>query len=184
MTGSFHSPSSQSLNLNLINQSSVAITKKIEHSNNVNNSGSGTLGQMIFNSNNPFLNDDFDAIVSDGGNCGAENFFNVDNKSDLFFLPSTSSVDTNNGMSRNESEEQDEQLLKNKREKFSNASPTMKICLVVSPPTNKLFQVSQFLKTGSTILHDVHLKDCFQFPFKKINFVYITFAYYFHFDII
>ncbi len=97
--------------------------------------------QHVFHSNNPFLCDNFD----DANSCdvvGEENFFNVDDSADteLLFLPDdelTTSVTTKN-------DEIESQLLKNKREKFSNASPTMKFCLlVVSPPSNKLFQVSE-----------------------------------------
>lgn len=119
-----HSPTSQSLNLNLINQSNDY-----------------TIGQIMFNSNNPFLNDTFDAITAHEDEGGGEvntNFFNIDdaNESDsLLFMEETTVVSK-------ECEEMEEQLLKNKREKFSNAS-TMKICLVVSPPTNKMFHVSR-----------------------------------------
>lgn len=112
-------------------------------------------GQIVFNSNNPFLNDNFDSITSDiSGNDGnkLDNFFNIDdsNDSELLFLSDevTTTTTIEHGMLMKENDdnlnEQDEQVLKNKREKFSNASPTMKICLVVSPPTNKLFQVSIF----------------------------------------
>lgn len=121
------SPTSASLNLNLINQSHFDTQPP---------------QQIVFHSNNPFLSDNFD----DASSCdvvGGENFFNVDDSNDteLLFLPDdelTTSVAMKN------EDENDTQLLKNKREKFSNASPTMaKFCLlVVSPPCNKLFQVS------------------------------------------
>lgn len=116
------SPTSQSLNLNLYQS---------DH-----NSVAG--GHITFNSNNPFLNDTFDAITAhedEGGGKINTNFFNIDdnNESELLYL----AENTETG----EGDVMEEQLLKNKREKFSNAS-TMKICLVVSPPTNKLFQVS------------------------------------------
>lgn len=121
------SPTSASLNLNLINQSHFDTQPP---------------QQIVFHSNNPFLSDNFD----DASSCdvvGGENFFNVDDSNDteLLFLPDdelTTSVTTKN------EDEIETQLLKNKREKFSNASPTMaKFCLlVVSPPTNKLFHVS------------------------------------------
>lgn len=124
-----HSPTSQSLNFCLLNSSNMAATD----SNTVNDRQPFT-----FNSNNPFLNDTFDAIIAHedegGGNIDAS-FFNIEDtqQSELLFLSDDTLL--------NQSEEIEEQLLKNKREKFSNAS-TMKICLVVSPPTNKLFQVS------------------------------------------
>lgn len=125
-----HSPTSQSLNLNLINQ--------IHNESSVCKNTAG--GQIVFNKNNPFLNDTFDAITSHedeggGGNVDTS-FFNVDdsNESDLLFLTEKTS---NEG-----SVDVEENSLRNKREKFSNAS-TMKICLVVSPPTNKIFQVSK-----------------------------------------
>lgn len=117
-----HSPTSQSLNLNLMNQSSDY---------------NGFKGP--FNSNNPFLNDNFDEITvheDEGGGKIDAGFFNIDDKteSELLYLgedtPAKQTCDV-----------MEERLLKNKREKFSNAS-TMKICLVVSPPTNKLFHVS------------------------------------------
>lgn len=118
-----HSPTSQSLNLNLIDQ-----TNECKH----------VTSQIVFNKNNPFLNDTFDAITThedEGGGKIDTNFFNMDdsNESDLLFFAEEASKKT--------CDEMEEQLLKNKREKFSNAS-TMKICLVVSPPTNKMFQVS------------------------------------------
>lgn len=118
-----HSPTSQSLNLNLINQSN-------------DNSG-----QIMFNSNNPFLNDTFDPITAHEDEGGGEvntNFFNIDdaNESASLFIAEEAAV------ASKDCEEMEEQLLKNKREKFSNAS-TMKICLVVSPPTNKMFHVSR-----------------------------------------
>lgn len=117
-----HSPTSQSLNLNLMNQSSDY---------------NGFKGP--FNSNNPFLNDNFDEITvheDEGGGKIDANFFNIDDKADselLYLEEDTPAKQTCDVM--------EERLLKNKREKFSNAS-TMKICLVVSPPTNKLFHVS------------------------------------------
>lgn len=119
-----HSPTSQSLNLNLVNQSNIEL----------NISDRATCGQMIFNSNNPFLNDTFDAITThedEGGGKLDENIFNQ-----------TRGTFLRDEMAINDSDLMEDQLLKNKREKFSNAS-TMKICLVVSPPTNKLFQVSR-----------------------------------------
>lgn len=122
-----HSPTSQSLNLNLINQIH-------------NESGAcKTGGQIVFNKNNPFLNDTFDAIIAhedEGGGKIDASFFNVDdsNESDMLFMTEKGSNEASIDI--------DENSLKNKREKFSNAS-TMKICLVVSPPTNKIFQVSR-----------------------------------------
>lgn len=114
-----YSPTSQALNLNLNNQTANDYSKVAE-------------SQIVFNSNNPFLNDAFDAITSQKENV---NFFNIDDthESELLLFAEESS--------RVAGEIMEEQLLKNKREKFSTAS-TMKICLVVSPPTNKLFQVS------------------------------------------
>lgn len=115
------SPTSASLNLNLINQSHFDTQSP---------------QKIVFHSNNPFLCDNFD----DASSCdvgGGENFFNVDdtNDTELLFLPDDELTTKN--------DEIETQLLKNKREKFSNASPTMKFCLlVVSPPSNKLFQVS------------------------------------------
>lgn len=116
-----HSSTSQSLNLNLINQ----IHNESNECKNI------TGGQIVFNKNNPFLNDHED----EGGGDVDTSFFNIDdsNESELLFFSEETSQKT--------CDEMEEQLLKNKREKFSNAS-TMKICLVVSPPTNKLFQVS------------------------------------------
>lgn len=129
--------------------------------------------QIVFNSNNPFLNDNFDAITNDVGAFDGNklnNFFNIDDSNDteLLFAPDdeimisssstviysqkttpaakttspTSTTMLTNENSYDENSHEEAQLLKNKREKFSNASPTMKICLVVSPPTNKIFQVS------------------------------------------
>lgn len=125
-----HSPTSQSLNLNLINQSQ--------------NTASNQIG---FSSNNPFLNDDFDVITThedEGGGEKLRNFFKMDSSdSELLFFPTDDSVLTPLKNDSVDDDFNDSQLLKNKREKFSNAS-TMKICLVVSPPTNKLFQVSIF----------------------------------------
>jgi hypothetical protein len=124
-----HSPTSQSLNLNLINQiHNESGTCKI-----------ATGGQIVFSKNNPFLNDTFDAITAHedegGGGKIDASFFNVDdsNESELLFLTEKAPGEA--------CTEIEENSLKNKREKFSNAS-TMKICLVVSPPTNKMFQVS------------------------------------------
>lgn len=119
----------QSLNLNLATHS------------NPEGVGSNqiTRGQMVFNSNNPFLSDTFDAITAheeDGDVLKlAANFFNVDENSE------SESLNFSGEVTMRSDDAIEEQLLKNKREKFSNAS-TMKICLVVSPPTNKLFQVS------------------------------------------
>jgi hypothetical protein len=108
-----------------------------------------TRGQMIFNHNNPFLSDSFENSTtsvlassstdvngsggSGGGSKVDENFFNIDdtNESDLLFFVERSKCSL---------EEEVQSSVRNKREKFSNASST-KICLVVSPPTNK-FQVS------------------------------------------
>lgn len=112
---------------------------------------------IVFHSNNPFLSDNFDAITSSCDAGSGVNFFNVDdsNDSELLFIPddeltmTTATVRTNElpaslsstTVLRNDGLET--QLLRNKREKFSNASPTMKFCLlVVSPPSNKLLQVS------------------------------------------
>lgn len=114
-----HSPTSQSLNLNLMTQLQADMTDY-----------NSILGQIPFNSNNPFLNDTFAKITAhedEGGGKINTNFFNIDdsNESELLFLAdeTTQSGDVI-----------EDQILKNKREKFSNAS-TMKICLVVSPPT-------------------------------------------------
>lgn len=117
--------SSSSLNLNLLNQSHFDTQQQ----------------QIVFHSNNPFLSDNFD----DASGCevvGGENFFNVDDSNDteLLFLPDDEL--TTSMMAK--SDEIESQMLKNKREKFSNASSTMKFCLlVVSPPSSKLFQVSE-----------------------------------------
>lgn len=127
-----YSPNSNPLNLNLINQSHN------KSKDFINAMG----GEIVFNSNNPFLNDTFDAITAHedegGGRKIATNFFDMDDvdETETLLLAKDSSGTTTH-------EEMDEQLLKNKREKFSNTS-TMKICLVVSPPTNKLFQVSSY----------------------------------------
>lgn len=123
-----HSPTTQSLNLNLVNQ----IHNESNECKNI------TAGQIVFNKNNPFLEDTFDAMITHEDEGGGEidaSFFNIDdsNESELLFFAEEAS--------KTAAEEMEEQLLKNKREKFSNAS-TMKICLVVSPPTNKMFQVS------------------------------------------
>ncbi|XP_070495014.1 uncharacterized protein [Chironomus tepperi] len=140
------SPVSQSsLNLNLIVNQHQQQQQQI-----ISNSICG--GQIVFNSNNPFLNDNFDSITNDiSGNDGnkLDNFFNIhdSNDSELLFLSdevtTTTTIEHGTMMKENDDNlnQQDEQALKNKREKFSNASPTMKICLVVSPPTNKLFQL-------------------------------------------
>lgn len=135
-----HSPTSQSLNLNLINQS---------------NDYSG--GQIMFNSNNPFLNDTFDAITAHEDEGGGEvntNFFNIDdvNESTSLFVAEQQETESK------DCEEMEEQLLKNKREKFSNAS-TMKICLVVSPPTNKMFHVSRRARRNSVALLPLALEE-------------------------
>lgn len=149
-----HSPTSQSLNLCLLNSSNM-----VPNDSNIVDDRL----PFTFNSNNPFLNDTFDSIISHedegGGNIDAS-FFNIEDtqQSDLLFLTDDTLL--------NQSEEIDEQLLKNKREKFSNAS-TMKICLVVSPPTNKLFQVSiekshhlSMVVKYSTHKIDGHLRKC------------------------
>lgn len=115
---------------------------------------------IVFHSNNPFLSDNFDAITNSCEAGNGVNFFNVDdsNDSELLFIPddeltmATTTTRTNEMTAslssttvlRNDGLET--QLLRNKREKFSNASPTMKFCLlVVSPPSNKLLQVSCLL---------------------------------------
>ena len=143
-TDIYHQSSQSSLNLNLIVNQHHQQQQQI-----IPNSFGG--GQIVFNSNNPFLNDNFDSITSDiSGNDGnkLDNFFNINDSSDseLLFLSDEVTTATTTLMKENDDNlnQQDEQVLKNKREKFSNASPTMKICLVVSPPTNKLFQVSIF----------------------------------------
>jgi hypothetical protein len=164
---SHHRSSSQSsLNLNLINQQHHRQHQFIDGSilsttttggipivpMNLHQQQRGG-GHIVFSSNNPFLNDNFDAItndVSDGNKLN--NFFNIDgDRDELLFMPdddmtaATSTTSTNALLMKGNSGEeshQEAQLLKNKREKFSNASPTMKICLVVSPPTNKVFHVS------------------------------------------
>lgn len=128
-----NSPNSHSLNLNLINQPNV------ENFGFIKVAGD----QKLFNSNNPFLNDTFEAIPADedeGEEHGGSNLFNVDvtNESELLFCTENAPTIIHDSKT---SEMEEEQLLKNKREKFSNAS-TMKICLVVSPPINKLFHVS------------------------------------------
>jgi hypothetical protein len=107
--------------------------------------------QIVFNSNNPFLSDNFDAIVNscDANSGGVDNFFTVDD-SELLFLPDDELKQTKatsmgptamttsfsaTTMMRNDGMET--QLLRNKHENFS------KFCLlVVSPPSNKLLQVS------------------------------------------
>lgn len=149
-----HSPTSQSLNLCLLNSSNM-----VSIDSNVNDQQPFT-----FNSNNPFLNDTFDAIIAhedEGGGNIDTSFFSIDDtqQSEMLFLSDDTLL--------NQSEEMEEQLLKNKREKFSNAS-TMKICLVVSPPTNKLFQVSMLKSLHRSILfkysaHNImarHLDKC------------------------
>lgn len=125
-------PISQSLNLNLNNQSNKAQNDYIAG------------GHIVFNSNNPFLNDSFDATTThedEGGGKMITNFFNIDDKHELETLFFAEACDAEDMELSNQYDLIEEQLLKNKREKFSNAS-TMKICLVVSPPTNKLFHVS------------------------------------------
>lgn len=108
-------------------------------------------GHIVFSSNNPFLNDNFDSIMTDtSGDCG-HNFFNIDDSNDSEVLVLTSdevvTTTTRTKLLNDDDDlnQEDEQSLKNKREKFSTASPTMKICLVVSPPTNKTFQVSNLM---------------------------------------
>lgn len=141
----------QSASLNLIHQ--THLDAAVSASNH----------QIVFHSNNPFLSDNFDATTN---NCeveyGGENFFNIhdSNDSELLFIPdeelmtitnSTATLSTkiNETLSSDVAVRNDgleTQLLKNKREKFSNASPTMKFCLlVVSPPSSKLLQVSLLL---------------------------------------
>jgi hypothetical protein len=146
--------SSQSLNLNLFNQSHAT---------------DASSGQIVFSSNNPFLSDNFDAITvheDEGGGCHVRNkldellnnidasndtellFFTADDVKKMTAAAATTTTTTVSGASvkacdsKEENFHPDEDVLKNKREKFSNASPTMKICLVVSPPTNKVFHVS------------------------------------------
>ena len=118
-----HSPTSQSLNLNFMDQSNIE-----------QNSFDGfNCGQIVFKSNNPFLNDTFDAVTThedEGGGKLHETFYKQESEKMIDEM----AID-------NDGDLMEHQLLKNKREKFSNASTT-KICLVVSPPTNKLFQVS------------------------------------------
>ena len=80
--------------------------------------------QIPLSSNNPFLN--FDEIANNDKS-NEENFFKIDDDYDPTLLF--------------RSEHCDDQVLKNKREKFSTTS---KICLVVSPPTNKLIKVRAF----------------------------------------
>lgn len=124
-----HSPTTQSLKLNLSNQS--CDNEQFFANNNNNNN------PIIFNSNNPFLNDNFATSIDETkyGN-EAVNFFNVDDIEDgEEYKTKDEDEYLNTGQDGIE-----HQLLKYKREKFSNAS-SMKICLVVSPPTNKLFQV-------------------------------------------
>lgn len=127
-----HSPTTQSLKLNLSNQSCDNEQFFANNNKNINNNN-----PIIFNSNNPFLNDNFGTSIDETkyGN-EAVNFFNVDDIEDgEEYTTKDEDEYLNTGQDGIE-----HQLLKYKREKFSNAS-SMKICLVVSPPTNKLFQV-------------------------------------------
>lgn len=120
-----HSPTSQSLNLSFSNQSNEDSSSK-----------------LVFKSNNPFLNESFDAseVSAANGSNFVENFFRMDDEEQfdgkMAFLSKTSA--SRQIITTAKSQEESSHL-KNKREQFSNAS--MKICLVVSPPTNKFFQV-------------------------------------------
>lgn len=122
-----HSPTSQSLNLSFSNQSNEESSSK-----------------LVFKSNNPFLNESFDATDASAANGSTfvENFFRMDDEEQfdgkMAFLSKTSA--SRQIITTAKSQEESSHL-KNKREQFSNAS--MKICLVVSPPTNKFFQVSK-----------------------------------------
>lgn len=120
---SHSSNTQQTLKLNLINQS-------------CDNGQFIANNPIIFNSNNPFLNDNFATSIDETkyGN-EAVNFFNIDDIED-----GEQYTTKDEDFSNTEQDGIEHQLLKYKREKFSNAS-SMKICLVVSPPTNKLFQV-------------------------------------------
>jgi hypothetical protein len=94
-----------------------------------------TKGQMIFNHNNPFLSDSFENTTTSSTDVNGkvdESFFSIDdaNESDLLYF-----------VERSKNCLPEQSSVRNKREKFSNASTSTKICLVVSPPTNK-FQVS------------------------------------------
>jgi hypothetical protein len=117
-----------------------------------------TRGQMIFNHNNPFLSDSFEnnstatttTTSMDVNGKLDENFFNIDdsNESDLLFF-----------MERSKSSfAEQSSSVRNKREKFSQNAST-KICLVVSPPTNK-FQVS-FLSSCISRLNIVNFRCVF-----------------------
>jgi hypothetical protein len=135
-----HSPTSQSLNLNLINQTD-------DNELNLNK-------KLIFNSNNPFLNDNFDEPVDT--NCQnnkqcIDNFFKLDDESgdNYNYASNQCGIAQPIGLTpyiqtaRSLGEDESQNKLKNKREQFSNTS--MKICLVVSPPTNKFLQVSRHM---------------------------------------
>lgn len=98
--------------------------------------------QTTFNSNNPFLNDTFEAIMAEKVEDKLCSNFLI-REPDKVFLGDTMTPGK---------ELMEDQLLKNKREKFSNAS-TMKICLVVSPPTNKIFKVSRCWKRVDEFFH-------------------------------
>lgn len=141
-----HSPVAESLNLSLMGQFNV----------NPKEFHDVTVGQMVFNSNNPFLNDTLEAIQDDesSGKFSAT-FFNID------ALEETGTTIFSEEIAISDC---DDQLLKNKREKFSNAS---KICLVVSPPTSKLFQVS-FDILSSHVLKKV--LNCLATLSTRVNF--------------
>lgn len=109
-----------------------------------------TRGQMIFNHNNPFLSDSFEATATATSTSDVNgSFFTIDdaNESNFLYLVETTTTASSSSTtmaatkgSNGESSVEDEELsLKDKRENFATTST--KFCLVVSPPMNK-FQVS------------------------------------------
>lgn len=113
----------------------------ISHTQTFTQSQPLTRGQMIFNHNNPFLSDSFENTTSDVNGKVDESFFSIDdsNESDLLYF-----------VERSKNRLPEQSSVRNKREKFSQNAST-KICLVVSPPTNK-FQVSFLLHHISRLL--------------------------------
>lgn len=156
-----HSPTSHSLNLNLINQ--LDNDNDMNLNNTTTASGNNSSRKLIFNSNNPFLNDNYDdtidVISQNNGQC-IDNFFNLSDNdnlnsennfslavsksagmaSSLIAAQNSAVASTNVIQTAKSLGEEDSQSALKKREQFSNAS--MKICLVVSPPTSKFIQVS------------------------------------------
>lgn len=109
-----------------------------------------TRGQMIFNHNNPFLSDSFEATATATSTSDVNgSFFTIDdaNESNFLYLVETTTTASSSSTtmaatkgSNCESSVEDEELsLKDKRDNFATTST--KFCLVVSPPMNK-FQVS------------------------------------------